>query len=129
MRISDWSSDVCSSDLEAEGEHIVVTAGSLSGADNLTTETTLLPFLYKGELTATATQLIVDVSRKDVDELGLNRSEASAFNAVIDAAAADELVEGVFLQHRGDHFGEEIGRASCRERVGQYVSIPGVRLS
>src|SRR3546814_7501092 len=67
---------------EAEGEHIVVTAGSLSGADNLTTETTLLPFLYKGELTATATQLIVDVSRKDVDELGLNRPEASAFNAV-----------------------------------------------
>src|SRR3546814_7852177 len=80
---------------EAEGEQIVVSAGSLAGADNLTTETTLLPFLYKGELTATATQLIVDVSRKDVDELGLNRSEASAFNAVIDAAAADELVEGV----------------------------------
>src|SRR3546814_5283895 len=63
---------------EAEGEHIVVTAGSLSGADNLTTETTLLPFLYKCELSSTATQPIVDVSRQHVDALGLHRSEASA---------------------------------------------------
>ncbi|WOF41764.1 autotransporter outer membrane beta-barrel domain-containing protein [Sphingopyxis indica] len=82
---------------EAEGEHIVVTAGSLTGADNLTTETTLLPYLFKGELTATGTQLIVDVERKSVDELELNRSEAGAFNAVIDALAADEDIEGVFL--------------------------------
>lgn len=81
----------------AEGEHIVLTAGSLTGAGNLTTSQTLLPFLYKGTLTSNATQLIVDVSRKSTTELGLNRSEASAFNAVVDALGGDEDIEGVFL--------------------------------
>lgn len=81
----------------AEGEHIVLTAGSLTGASNLTTSQTLLPFLYKGTLTSNATQLIVDVSRKSTTELGLNRSEASAFNAVIDALGGDEDIEDVFL--------------------------------
>ncbi|NIJ36912.1 hypothetical protein FHR22_001596 [Sphingopyxis panaciterrae] len=81
----------------AEGKHIVLAAGSLSGASNLTTSQTLLPFLYKGTLTSNATQLIVDVSRKSTSELGLNRSEASAFNAVVDALGGDEKVEDVFL--------------------------------
>ncbi len=81
----------------AEGDHIVVTAGSLTGADKLTAETTLLPFLYKGVLSSTATQLIVDVSRKSVAELGLNRSEAGAFDAVFEALTADEAIEGAFL--------------------------------
>jgi len=109
---------------EAEGEHIVVTAGSLSGADNLTTETTLLPFLYKGELSSTATQLIVDVSRKDVDELGLNRSEASAFNAVIDAAAADEVVEAVFLGITdGDQFRGQMQQMLPEHEGGVFETV------
>ena len=81
----------------AEGDHVVLTAGALSGADKLTTQSTLLPFLYKGTLSATANQLIVNVARKSTSELGLNRSESSAFNAVIDAVSADQKVEDVFL--------------------------------
>src|SRR3546814_11046615 len=60
---------------QAEGQHVVLTAGTLTGADKLTASQTLLPFLYKGTLTSNATQLIVAVSRKRTTELGLNRSE------------------------------------------------------
>src|SRR3546814_6951249 len=63
----------------------------------LTASQTLLPFLYKGTLTSNATQLIVDVSRKSTTELGLNRSEGGAFDAVLDAVVADEKIEDVFL--------------------------------
>jgi len=82
---------------EAEGQHVVLTAGSLTGASNLTASQTLLPFLYKGALTSNATQLIVDVSRKSTTELGLNRSESGAFDAVLDAVVADQKIEDVFL--------------------------------
>ena len=68
-----------------EGQHVVLSAGSVTGANNLTASQTLLPFLYKGTLTSNATQLIVDVARKSTSDLGLNRSEAGAFDAVLDA--------------------------------------------
>src|SRR3546814_6888280 len=53
---------------QAEGQHVVLTAGTLTGADKLTASQTLLTFLYKGTLTSNATQLIVDVSRKRSEE-------------------------------------------------------------
>src|SRR3546814_15135362 len=75
-------------------------------------------------MTATATQCIVVVSRKDVDELGLNRSEASAFNAVIDAAAADELVEGVFLDITdGDHFRGQLPQLLPEHEGGVFETV------
>src|SRR3546814_6231195 len=75
-------------------------------------------------MTATATQCIVVVSRKDVDELGLNRSEASAFNAVIDAAAADELVEGVFLDITdGDHFRGQLQQLLPEHEGGVFETV------
>ncbi|WP_432770590.1 MAG: autotransporter outer membrane beta-barrel domain-containing protein [Sphingopyxis sp.] len=109
---------------DAEGEHIVLTAGSLSGASNLTTSSALLPFLYKGTLTSNATQLIVDVSRKSTTELGLNRSEASAFNAVIDALAADEDVEDVFLDIAdGDQFRGQLGQMLPEHEGGVFETV------
>lgn len=90
---------------EGEGSHVVLTAGSITGADNLTTSTDFLPFLYTGTLTKNDTTLTVEVARKDTDDLGLNRSEAAAFNAIIDAAGNDEFVENSILGIRdGDSF-------------------------
>ncbi|NCP78677.1 MAG: autotransporter domain-containing protein, partial [Desulfuromonadales bacterium] len=60
----------------AEGDHVVIQAAMLTGANNLTASTTLLPFLYKGSLSSNADQVIVSVARKNAAELGLNRSEA-----------------------------------------------------
>jgi len=81
----------------AEGDHVVVQAGTLTGVDNLTASTALLPFLYTGSLSSNANQIIVSVARKDATELGLNRSEASGFGAAYAALVDDEDVEAIFL--------------------------------
>src|SRR3546814_13257811 len=82
MRISDWSSDVCSSDLGR------FDFGRLAQQDD-------------GD---------APVARRP----GLLRDE------VLLVGAADD---------RGDALGRQIGRASCRERVGQYVSISVVAVT
>src|SRR3546814_12611419 len=103
MRISDWSSDVCSSDLPAPGREdafrkwyndeylpgAVARPGVKSGG--------LLVFRTYGQMIPTTP------SHKYVGIYRIN-----------DAAAAGAWRESRNLQ---------IGRASCRERVCQYVSI------
>lgn len=109
---------------QAEGQHIVLTAGTLTGANNLTASQTLLPFLYKGTLTSNATQLIVDVSRKSTADLGLNRSEASAFDAAIDAVVADQKIEDVFLGITdGDHFRNQLGQMLPEHEGGVFETV------
>jgi hypothetical protein len=109
---------------QAEGNHTVLTAGSLTGASNLTAQSTLLPFLYKGTLTSNATQLIVNVSRKSTTDLGLNRSEASAFNAVIDAVTADQKVEDVFLGITdGDQFHNQLRQMLPEHEGGVFETV------
>src|SRR3546814_3097133 len=90
MRISDWSSDVCSSDLS-----LPTPAASLAAASELA----------QGGLSG---RLIIEtstVSPHDVAQLCALAAQHGA--TVVDAA----IVGGVHKQ---------IGRASCRERVGQY---------
>ena len=83
---------------DAEGRYVVLRAGSLTGVADLTATTTILPFLYKGTLgTAVSNELSVDIVRKNAGELGLNRSEASAYNAIYKALSADTKVAGAFL--------------------------------
>src|SRR3546814_1297532 len=78
MRISDWSSDVCSSDLRLRFPSAAVDQGVVG------------PQLHLAGL-------LLD----EGDE-------------------ADRIGEGVVVEGHGDRLGE-IGRASCRERVCQYV--------
>src|SRR3546814_17386496 len=92
MRISDWSSDVCSSDLQHDIDR--------------------------------ARRQRVDHRRRDRHEQDLEQrradndvrphAEEKAHRGPPDNAAADT---------------EQLGRASCRERVCQYVSISGVAVS
>src|SRR3546814_10104667 len=81
MRISDWRSDVCSSDLQA-GTVGAVDVGGADGAGLFVAET------QRGDQA-------VDDRRHDVD--------------VEKAGRGDKCEQG------------KIGRASCRERVRQYV--------
>ncbi|MBY4636818.1 autotransporter domain-containing protein [Sphingopyxis sp. XHP0097] len=109
---------------QAEGQHVVLTAGTLTGANNLTASSTLLPFLYKGTLSSNANQLIVNVARKEVSELGLNRSEASAFGAVLAAVAKDEDIEDVFLDIAdGDHFRNQLGQMLPEHEGGVFETV------
>src|SRR3546814_1838987 len=81
MRISDWSSDVCSSDLIDD----VSTANQLRIVDYIDTRSQYLPA-----------------------------------SDLLDDAALDpySFMRDAYLQRLASH---EIGRASCRERVCQYV--------
>ncbi len=84
--------------VDAEGRYVVLRAGTLTGAANLTATTTTLPFLYKGSIaTNTGNDLTVDVLRKSSTELGFNRSQASAYDAVYKALGNDAKVGSAFL--------------------------------
>src|SRR3546814_8995326 len=92
MRISDWSSDVCSSDLMVE-------IGCVELVNRVETGRTFHAYFNPGRPMP---------------------SEAQAVHGLSDAFLADkpgfhELCEDLM------EFIDEIGRASCRERVCQYV--------
>src|SRR3546814_15497578 len=93
MRISDWSSDVCSSDLGSVGIAQSVVQMRVAGEDDAT-----LPPGAAGEV----------LVRGDSVMKGYWRNP--------DPTA--EPLRGGWL-----HNGDEIGRARCRGRVSQYVYI------
>src|SRR3546814_9707926 len=129
MRMSDWSSDVCSSDL-LENEYKAVIARVKPTGDTIdeSVDTAALmrsvvdqfesyAKLNKKMPAETVVQLsqIDDASRLADSVAGnLNIKVADKQALLVEDAPAKRL-EMVFA------FMEEIGRASCRERVCQYV--------
>src|SRR3546814_12676767 len=125
MRISDWSSDVCSSDLLA-----------VCGVDRkifqpepgkIADRTKILAFIAEGRgesfcLSAAARCQAVPAAQRE------HHAIAGAHGALEIETAGNGL--GHESRFRGDHLhflgNLQIGRASCRERVCQYVSISGV---
>ena len=83
----------------AVGDHLVVSAGTLTGGANLGLQSAALPFLYSGTLTASdaSGEISLNIRRKSASELGLNRSESSAYDAIYAALSEDAGIEGVFL--------------------------------
>src|SRR3546814_10046499 len=100
MRISDWSSDVCSSDLPAQGTPVPgckrQRAGNAAGVQ------VLHQAEEEGQLLLPDTLLV-----EGEDEAVAGRSK----NVV---AVLHPLGDALEIEH-------QIGRASCRERVCQYV--------
>ncbi|HEX2624571.1 MAG TPA: autotransporter domain-containing protein, partial [Sphingomicrobium sp.] len=82
---------------QAEGNYLVLSAGSLVGGDKLTATSTTLPFLYKGVLAQSGNQLSVSITRKSAAELGLNASESAAYAAIYEALGTDTAIGGSFL--------------------------------
>src|SRR3546814_16837678 len=99
MRISDWSSDVCSSDLGKTGAAEVPT-------DPMPPEATDMMIILKPK-----------------DEWKTERSYNELGDAMMEAL---EVIPGVFFEKNQPI---QIGRASCWERVCQYVSISVVAVS
>src|SRR3546814_14822532 len=101
MRISDWSSDVCSSDLSPEQDAIQL----VSVRETIMAMVDLL-YCTAGP----SIDLHIDVGRELPPLICSPRDlENVVLNLV--ASARDAMPSG----------GEQIGRASCRERVCQYV--------
>src|SRR3546814_19487478 len=110
MRISDWSSDVCSSDLLAHVE----TADEVGGH-------------------ADAAEQRENMLRNQVVEHAL-AGNRPFFLCVEGGRVVLEILDqrpglGAFIQDLGFAFIAQIGRASCRERVCQYVYISVVAVS
>ncbi len=101
----------------AVGNHIVVSAGTLTGGANVTADTTLVPFLYKATLSTSGNSLNVALARKSTGDLGLNRSEAAAFDPVYAALSKDSKVANSFLGITdGDAF-----RATLRQMLPDHA--------
>src|SRR3546814_6445553 len=99
MRISDWSSDVCSSDLVG-GEIFLLPGGyEVDGRE-------IAPFDEDRMRTA------AQACRAQ----GIDRIAVSSAFAPINPAMEDRAAAVIAAEHPG-----EIGRASGRERVCQYV--------
>ena len=81
------------------GTYTVVTAGSLSGVGNIATNGVALPFLFKTTVSANGAGNAVNVvvARKSAADLGLNRSEGAAYDAVYTAISADKPIGDSFL--------------------------------
>src|SRR3546814_17529040 len=114
MRISDWSSDVCSSDLMCR-----------SLADGLVEQ----PSGYRGSVTSTKLKVSgIDVfSAGDFsggdgcEDIVLRDASRGVYKRVI---VRDDRIVGAVLYGDtadGSWYFDQIGRASCRERVCQYV--------
>src|SRR3546814_21200848 len=100
MRISDWSSDVCSSDLLGVGA---------VGAVRQSRQLVAWPHAWPSARVGGASRLGRGRVARGGSGIGRNR--------------------GAHRSWRGTRLAAEIGRASCWDRVCQYVSIAGVPVS
>ncbi len=84
---------------DAEGEYLIVKSGSMTGGANLASEAAALPFMFKSNVTANdaAGEVKLNIARKTSTELGLNRSQASAYDAIFKVLDSDKKVADVFL--------------------------------
>src|SRR3546814_8889807 len=102
MRISDWSSDVCSSDLEHARAHKAKK---------------LRKFLTKQDVHF-ATSEEVEMS----DLIALRGVSGAVASALVDTESLPPIIDGAFIPlNRYEEFTNDIGRASGRERVVQSV--------
>jgi hypothetical protein len=84
---------------DAVGSYTVLQAGTLQGAAGIKVDNQLVPLLFKATLATNAgpNQIKVDVTKRSAQELELNRSQASAYDAIFAALGKDDAVGGVFL--------------------------------
>src|SRR3546814_19183516 len=112
MRISDWSSDVCSSDLLILG---LAGAGLALGLG--------LSYLVGRSITAPLNRTVTAL-----EELGEGHSDTIV--AIDESRTEIGRLTRAFNQFRAlMQEQEQIGRASCRERVCQYGSITVVAVT
>src|SRR3546814_11142642 len=116
MRISDWSSDVCSSDLEVialDGDDTLWHSEQLFVDTQEQFRKLVAPYIELDDETLDARLLQVERDNLPRFGYGVMAYTLSLIETAIDVT--DGQIPGRDLQ------AVEIGRASCRERVCQYV--------
>lgn len=109
----------------AEGSYTFVKAGSVSVPTTIAPNSAVLPFMFKGTISATSpTELAVIVTRKSVVELGLNRSQAGAYSAIYTALGKDAKVAGVYLAAAdGDAFRRQLRQMLPDHAGGSFETV------
>src|SRR3546814_14316502 len=107
MRISDWSSDVCSSDLEKARQEAAEAARKAIEAERAATASADLAAAENAENLREQ----ADKAARDAAKADKTKAHASGGSRAIGL--------------RTYYTAEQIGRAPCRERVCQYVWISG----
>ncbi|MBD59777.1 MAG: autotransporter domain-containing protein [Citromicrobium sp.] len=104
---------------QAEGTYTVISAGTLTGAADLDSDVTLVPFMYDAllDVDQAAGLVLVDIERKATEELGLSRAQAETYDALYVALAEDDDVAGVFL----DITKEEAFRAAVAQTLPDHA--------
>lgn len=83
---------------DVEGTYKVLQAGALTGAGNIVTSTDSIPFIFDSDVvTATPNEVSVTIRQKTATELGLNRSEGTILDAVLESADSDAGIADTFL--------------------------------
>src|SRR3546814_2156396 len=108
MRISDWSSDVCSSDLLARADLQFPALAAAADVD-------FGARLGEGEVAGPEAQRQVLDSEEGPAEGGQRTLQVPHVAFLVDHQPLD------LMEHRRVRGIVKIGRASCRERVCQYV--------
>src|SRR3546814_15970379 len=107
MRISDWSSDVCSSDRQESGAFVfMVSASGLIGAFGQANYAAA-----KLGMTALSKSIAIDMKRYNVRS---NCISPVAWSRMVSSIPTDTPEQKARVE-------KKVGRASCRERVCQYV--------
>src|SRR3546814_12039283 len=117
MRISDWSSDVCSYDLKVPLAITAITSSELerSGIRDLQGVAATVPGLNLGEQLGVAKISLRGIGLESLQP-GAEGSIAFHVDGVFISRSVAALARFYDIQQV-----EEIGRASCRERVCQSV--------
>src|SRR3546814_13287381 len=128
MRISDWSSDVCSSDLATLVREL--SADDLAAGARIHGHVGELEYAFFGE--GAAVLQLEPHPRGPAFARKLAREELLTQPQHVCARLLDIDEDRVDALDRGQRIGlrsRQIGRASCRERVCQYVSNSVVAVS
>ncbi|MBB5686594.1 autotransporter outer membrane beta-barrel domain-containing protein [Sphingobium boeckii] len=103
----------------AVGDYLIVKSGSMAGGANLTSDAVALPFMFKSSVAANdaAGEVKLSIARKSSTELGLNRSQGAAYNAIFTAIGKDAAIEDSYLaiQDGGDF------RSSLRQMLPDHA--------
>src|SRR3546814_17243722 len=112
MRIRDWRSDVCSSDL-GKGTTDQPDVYVFRVAQNLLVDRVRKLMVRQRYREAALTEPERDLDVLDPHSIAASREEMAAFLSAL--TTLPERTRTMFILYR------QIGRASCRERVCQYV--------
>src|SRR3546814_11147753 len=129
MRISDWSSDVCSSDLSSIRR--VIARDEAPGSEraprnsgdilDLRDEQADVPEAETAEAEELVSTSSADAARQSLEALSAAITPASAAPAPAKPVPGGRTMEEVVIDALRPMRTEQIGRASCRERGCKYV--------